>query len=186
VGPRPLAPILRQERTGRKTMARIVGDKLIVNLARKPGEEQILDLVQLFNQNPNRIIVVAGTVGADGAPNTAPISLIYAKDEKTLLVGTLRTTTTATNLRRDGRISLELFGPEDLVIGILGKMRLIKEPLEASEAMALWEMKVEKVKQDTSPAQRVIQGPAATPRSEKAEAFEKAVLAEVAAAAKGK
>lgn len=164
-------------------MARVLGDKLVVNAARKPGEEQIIDLMKLFNQNPNKIIVVAGTVGADGAPNTAPLSLIYAKDEKTLLVATLRNSTTATNLRRDGRISLEIFGAEDLVIGILGTMRLIKEPLEASEAMALWEMKVEKVKQDTSPAQRVIQGPASVPRSEKAEAFEKAAFAEVVAEA---
>lgn len=164
-------------------MARVLGDKLVVNAARKPGEEQIIDLMKLFNQNPNKIIVVAGTVGADGAPNTAPLSLIYAQDEKTLLVATLRNSTTATNLRRDGRISLEIFGAEDLVIGILGTMRLIKEPLEASEAMALWEMKIEKVKQDTSPAQRVIQGPASVPRSEKAEAFEKAAFAEVVAEA---
>ncbi len=42
----------------------------------------------------------------------------------------------------------------------------------------------EKVKQDTSPAQRVIQGPASVPRSEKAEAFEKAAFAEVMAEAK--
>jgi hypothetical protein len=164
-------------------MTRVVGDKLIVNVARKPGEEQIIDLVKLFNQNPNKIIVVAGTVGADGAPNTAPLSLIYAKDEKTLLVAALRNSNTTTNLRRDGRISLEIFGAEDLVIGILGTMRLIKEPLAASEAMALWEMKVEKIKQDTSPAQRVIQGPASVPRSEKAEAFEKAAFAEVVAEA---
>ena len=53
-------------------MARVVGDGLKVNVARKPGEEQIIDLMALFNQNPNRIIVVAGTVGADGAPNTCP------------------------------------------------------------------------------------------------------------------
>jgi general stress protein 26 len=163
-------------------MARVVGDKLIVNLARKAGEEQILDLVQLFNQNPNRIIAVAGTVGADGAPNTAPVSLIYARDEKTLLVATLRTTTTATNLRRDGRVSLEIFGGDDLVIGILGVMRLVKEPMACSDAMVLWEMRVETVKQDTSPAQRVVQGPGSVPRSDSAVAFEKAVLAELAAA----
>jgi general stress protein 26 len=164
-------------------MARVVGDKLIVNLARKPGEEQLLDLMKLFNENPNRTIVVAGTVGADGAPNTAPVSLIYAKDEKTLLVATVRNSTTATNLRRDGRVSFEIFGGDDLVIGILGSMRLSKEPMECSEAMAMWEMRVEKVKQDTSPAQRVIQGPASVTRSEKAEAFEKAVMAELVAAA---
>jgi len=163
-------------------MARVVGDKLIVNLARKPGEAQILDLMKLFNENPNRTIVVAGTVSADGAPNTAPVSLIYAKDEKTLLVATVRNSTTATNLRHDGRVSFEIFGSDDLVIGILGSMRLAKEPMECSDAMAMWEMRVEKVKQDTSPAQRVIQGPASVPRSDKAEAFEKAVMAELAAA----
>jgi len=165
-------------------MARVLGDRLIVNVARKPGEEQLVDLMQLFNQNPNKIIVVAGTVGADGAPNTAPLSLIYAKDDKTLLVATLRNTTTATNLRRDGRVSLEIIQGEDLVMGIFGVMRLIKEPMACSEAMAMWEMRVEKVKLDTSPAQRVIQGPASTPRSEKAEAFEKAGFAELMAAAR--
>lgn len=164
-------------------MARIVGDSLVVKVARRPGEEQLLDLMELFNQNPNRIIVVAGTVGPDGAPNTAPLSLIYAKDPKTLLVATLRNTTTANNLRRDGRVSLEVIQGDDLVVGIQGTMRLIKEPMDCSEAMALWEMRVERVKQDTSPAQRVIQGPAAVPRSEKAEAFEKAGVAELKAAA---
>ncbi len=165
-------------------MARIVGDKLVVNLARKPGEEQILDLMQLFNRNLNRIIAVAGTVGADGAPNTCPISLFYAKDERTLLVATLRHSTTATNLRRDGRVSLEIMGADDLVIGIQGTMRLIKEPMAMSEAMVLWEMRVEKVKQDTSSAQKVIQGPASIPRGEKAVAFENAAIAEIVAAAK--
>jgi len=164
-------------------MARVVGDSLIVNLARKPGEEQLLNLMELFNENLNRIIVVAGTVGADGAPNTAPLSLMYAKNPKTLLVATLRNTTTANNLRRDGRVSLEIFREEDLVIGIQGTMRLLKEPMAFSDAMALWEMQVEKVKQDTSPAQRVIQGPASVPRNEKAEAFEQAGIAELLAEA---
>jgi hypothetical protein len=166
-------------------MARAVGNSLKVNVARKEGEEQIIDLMKLFNDNPNKIITVAGTVGADGAPNTCPVSLIYAKDEKTLLVATLRTTNTSANLRRDGRVSLEIIAPEDLVMGIQGTMRLLKDPMECSSAMALWEMQVAQVKQDTSPAQRVIQGPASTPRSEKAQEFEKAAFAELVAVAKG-
>jgi hypothetical protein len=165
-------------------MARVLGDSLVVNRSHKAGEEQIVNLMELFNANPNRIIVVAGTVGADGAPNTAPVSLIYAKNPKTLLVATLRNTTTATNLRRDGRVSLELFQEGDLVIGIQGTMRLIKEPMEFSDAMALWEMQVQKVKLDTSPAQRVFQGPASTPRNDKAESFEKAGIAELMAEAR--
>ena len=110
-------------------MARVVGDGLKVNVARKPGEEQIIDLMALFNQNPNKIIVVAGTVGEGGAPNTCPVSLIYAKDEKTLLVGLLRNSGTTANLRRDGRVSLEIIGPDDLVMGIQGTMRLVREPM---------------------------------------------------------
>ena len=166
-------------------MARIVGDRLLVNVARKPGEEQIIDLMQLFNRNPNRIIAVAGTVGADGAPNTCPVTLIYAKDERTLLLGTLRASTTTANLRRDGRVSLEILGTEDLVLGIQGSVRLLKEPMAMSDGMAMWEVRVEKVKQDTSPAQRVIQGPASLPRSEKAVEFEQAAMAELMAAAGG-
>ncbi len=165
-------------------MARVVGDGLKVNVARKPGEEQIVDLMALFNLNPNKIIVVAGTVGESGAPNTAPISLIFAKDEKTLRIGLLRNTTTSANLRRDGRVSLEIMAPDDLVMGIQGTMRLLKDPMAMSDAMALWELRVEKVKQDTSPAQRVTQGPASTPRSEKAVEFEKMAWAELLATAK--
>jgi hypothetical protein len=160
-------------------MARVVGEGLKVNVARKPGEEQIIDLMALFNQNPNKIIVVAGTVGEGGAPNTCPVSLIYAKDEQTLLVGLLRSSATTANLRRDGRVSLEIIGPDDLVMGVQGVMRLVKEPMAMSEAMAVWEMQVTKVKQDTSPAQRVIQGPASVPRSDKAAAFEQAAFAEL-------
>ena len=154
-----------------------------MNVARRPGEEQLIDLMALFNDHPNKIITVAGTVGADGAPNTCPISLIYAKDDQTLLVATLRHSATTANLRRDGRVSLEIMAADDLVMGIQGTMRLLREPMEASDAMALWEMRVTKVKQDTSPAQRVIQGPASAPRSDKAAAFEKAAFAELVAAA---
>ena len=164
-------------------MARVLGETLIVNRAHKPGEERLLNLMELFNQNPNRIIVVAGTVGPDGAPNTAPVTLIYARDPKTLLVATLRNTSTANNLRQDGRVSLEVIQGEDVVVGIQGTMRLVKEPMDFSDAMALWEMQVKRVKLDTSPAQRVFQGPASTPRNEKAEAFEKAGVAELVAEA---
>lgn len=164
-------------------MARIVGDRLRVNVGRKPEDAKIVDLMQLFNENPNRVIVVAGSVSADGAPNTCPVSLIYARDEQTLLVGLLRNSNTSANLSQNGRVVLQIIGPDDLVMGISGVMRLIKDPMESSAAMAIWEMKVEKVKQDTSPAQRVTQGPAAEYRSEKSEAFGMNAFAELKAIA---
>jgi hypothetical protein len=48
-------------------MARVVGEKLMVNVSRKPAEEQIVALVRLFNDNPNRILWVVGTVAACAA-----------------------------------------------------------------------------------------------------------------------
>jgi Pyridoxamine 5'-phosphate oxidase len=164
-------------------MTRIVGNRLRVNVGRKPEEEQIVDLRQLFNENPNRVIVVAGSVSADGAPNTCPVTLIYAKDDRTLLLGLLRNSNTSANLSQNGRVVLQIIGPNDLVMGIAGSIRLLKDPMDCSPAMAIWEMLVDKVKQDTSPAQRVTQGPAAEYRSEKSEAFGQAAFAELQAVA---
>jgi hypothetical protein len=151
----------------------------------KPGEEKLIDLGRLFNDHPNRIIVVAATVGPDGAPNACPVSLIYAADDQTLLVGLLKNSTTSANLKADGRVCLEVLAAEDLVMGIAGTMRLIKDPMDSSPAMAIWEMRVSRVKLDTSPAQRVFQGSAAEYRSEKAQAFGEAVFAELTAAVRG-
>jgi hypothetical protein len=62
-------------------------------------------------------------------------------------------------------------------------MRLIKDPMDCSPAMAVWEMRVNRVKQDTSPAQRVTQGAAAEYRNEKSAAFGQAAFAELQAVA---
>lgn len=160
-------------------MARQLGNKLIVDISRKPGEQKILNLVELFNSNPNRIIGIAGTVNEDGTPNTAPISFIFAKDEQTLLIALLNTNTTTQNVKRNGKICIEILGASDLAIGIRGTAKILREPMESSSAMIMAEVKVEGVKQDTSPAQIVIQGAASKPRSEKAIAFEQGVIAEI-------
>jgi predicted pyridoxine 5'-phosphate oxidase superfamily flavin-nucleotide-binding protein len=160
-------------------MARELGSKLIVDISRKPGEQKILNLMELFNSNPNRIIGIAGTVNEDGTPNTAPISFIFAKDEQTLLIALLNTNNTTQNVKRNGKICIEILGANDLAIGIKGTAKILRDPMESSSAMIMAEVKVEKVKQDTSPAQIVIQGPASTPRSEKAKAFEQGVIAEM-------
>ena len=55
-------------------MAKIVSDSLVVRVAKK-GEEKIIDIGKLFNDNPNRVISIMGTVNEDGSPNTAPTSL---------------------------------------------------------------------------------------------------------------
>jgi len=71
-------------------MAKIVSDSLVIKIVRK-GEEKIHHLGRLFNENPNRVISIVGTVNEDGSPNTAPMSLFYSPDEKTIIAGMVKT-----------------------------------------------------------------------------------------------
>lgn len=75
-----------------------------------------------------------GTVNEDGWPNTAPMSFFYCPDEKTIVAGMVRTSQTATNIRRNGRVIIEMVFGGDVVFGIRGQGTVLKEALECSEA----------------------------------------------------
>ena len=159
-------------------MAKIVSDNLVVRISKK-GEEKIIDLGKLFNDNPNRVIAVVGTVNEDGSPNTAPMSLFYVPDEKTIVAGMVKTSQTVANIKRDGRLIMEVLYEGDIGLGIFGQGKIIKTPLDCSDATLAIKIDVSGVKRDTSPAQIITSGPKSTLRSEKAGEYEKAVLNEL-------
>jgi len=159
-------------------MAKIVSDGLLVKIPHK-GEEKIYDLGKLFNDNPNRVISIVGTINEDGSPNTAPMSLFHAKDEQTIVAGMVKTSQTVANIRRDGRLIIEVLYEGDIGFGILGKGEIFKEPLDCSNVTLAVKIAVSDVKRDTSPAQVITSGPKCTPRSEKAVEYEKAVISEL-------
>ena len=159
-------------------MAKIVSDNLLVRIVKK-GEEKIIDLGKLFNDNPNRVISVMGTVNEDGSPNTAPISLFYAPEDKTIIAGMVKTSQTVANIKRDGRLIIEVLYEGDIGFGILGQGKIIKAPLDCSDATLAVKIEVSGVKRDTSPAQIITSGPKSTLRSEKAGEYEKSVLNEI-------
>jgi len=159
-------------------MAKIVSDSLVIKIARK-GEEKIHDLGKLFNENPNRVISIVGTVNEDGSPNTAPMSLFYSPEEKIIIAGMVKTAQTVANIKRDGRVIIEVLYEGDIGFGISGRGKVIKEPLDSSDATLAVKIDVTGVKRDTSPAQIVTSGPRSTPRSEKAVEYEKAVWEEI-------
>ena len=96
-----------------------------------------------------------------------------------MLIATLRNTTTATNLRRDGRVSLEIIQGEDAGGGHPGHHAPHQGTHDLQRRHGPLGNAGPEVKLDTSPAQRVFQGPASEPRNEKAAAFEKAGVAEL-------
>ena len=70
-------------------MAKLVSDNLVISISYK-GEETVIDLGRLFNDNPNRVISIVGTVNEDGSPNTAPVSIFYSKDNHLSLLTSSR------------------------------------------------------------------------------------------------
>ncbi len=165
-------------------MAKTVSDTLVVRIAQK-GEEKTFDLRKIFNDNPNRVISTVGTVNEDGSPNAAPMSLFYCPDERTILAAMVGASQTAANIRRDGRVIIEVLFGEDVVFGVRGRGRVIRDSLACNPATMAVKIEVGSVKRDTSPAQMVTSGPSCKPRSERAVEYEKAVwkeLVEIASA----
>jgi hypothetical protein len=159
-------------------MAKIVSDNLMIRISHK-GEETVVDLGKLLNDNPNRVISIVGTVNEDNSPNTAPMSLFYSKDNKTIIAGMVKTSQTVANIKRDGRLIMEVLYEGDIGFGILGRATIAKEPLNCNAAMLAVKINVTGIKRDTSPAQIIESGPKSTPRSEKAVEFEKAAMQEI-------
>lgn len=165
-------------------MAKTVSDTLVVRIAQK-GEEKTFDLRKIFNDNPNRVVSTVGTVNEDGSPNAAPMSLFYCPDERTILAAMVGASQTAANIRRDGRVIIEVLFGGDVVFGVRGRGTVIKDALECNPATMAVKIEVGSVKRDTSPAQVVTSGASCTPRSERAVEYEKAVwkeLVEIASA----
>ncbi|MBS3815891.1 MAG: pyridoxamine 5'-phosphate oxidase family protein, partial [Hadesarchaea archaeon] len=106
-------------------MSRYLGDNLIVDLSMKPNEEKIINLVDLFNNHPNEIVTIIGTASEDGFPNTTPVSLVLAKDEKTLLITLKSDHTTTQNLRENNELSIEVLAENDIAVGIKGEAKVV-------------------------------------------------------------
>jgi hypothetical protein len=159
-------------------MSEIASETLVVKTVRK-GEENVVDLRRIFNENPNRVISTVGTVNEDGSPNTAPMSLFHCPDEKTIVAGMVGTSRTASNIRRDGRLIIEVLFEGDVVYGIRGRATVVKEALECNRATMAVRIDVVSVKRDTSPAQVVTAGPASVPRSDRGVEYERSVMKEL-------
>ncbi|MGE5752016.1 MAG: pyridoxamine 5'-phosphate oxidase family protein, partial [Deltaproteobacteria bacterium] len=114
-----------------------------------------------------------------GSPNTAPMSFFYCPDDKTIFAAMVAASQTAANIKRDGRVILEVLFGGDVVFGVRGKGRVIKEAFECNQATLAVKIDVGSVKRDTSPAQIVTSGPSCTPRSDRAVEYEKAVWEEL-------
>lgn len=163
-------------------MGKGLGDRLIVDISVGPQEKRGVNLVDFLNENPGQITTVLSSIDENGYPHTAPIALIMAKDEKNLLVAIHKEWQTFENLERNNKVCVEIMARDDIVLGIKGKAEIFEEEMKTRESgriMTLWNVKVDNVKQDNSPAEKVTREITKEPRSKEAKKFHSSVVEEM-------
>lgn len=86
------------------------------------------------------------TVDEDGYPHTA-MTWVVARDRQTIRLGGDIGSTTLVNLDREGRAGLQIIGPDNLIFLIKGRVRQIKERIEAAAfPIAMMELTVAEAK----------------------------------------
>lgn len=94
-----------------------------------------------------RLVVVA-TVDEHGWPYTMVMNWAAARDAKTIRLSLDRRTRTLANIRRNGRVMLEVLA-DGVIVGVRGSARIIQEEMaHAPIASAMVEVTVEGVKDD--------------------------------------
>lgn len=147
-------------------MSPVVGDRLPANI------------YEYFRAKIMRTGVVS-TVDEDGYPRGAPMSLFYALDDQTLLMGAQNRSQTFKNVERTGKIALTFLGGGDVAFTIRGKCRVFKTTMETSKYLGILVVEVEAVKSDVAIDVEVTDGIQYTYRSQKWEDFVNRVLDEL-------
>jgi len=94
-----------------------------------------------------RLVVVA-TIDEEGWPYTMVMNWAAARDAKTVRLSLDRRTRTLANIRRNGRVMLEVLA-DGVIVGVRGSARIIQEQMaHAPIPSAMVEVTVELVKDD--------------------------------------
>lgn len=101
---------------------------------------------------------IASTVDEDGYPRGAPMSMFYALDVKTMLMGVQNRAQTFKNAEREGKIALSFIGGGDAAFTIRGRVKVFKQRMENSKYIGLLAVEVESVKSDVAADVEVTEG----------------------------
>lgn len=127
----------------------------------------------------NTMTGVASTIDDDGYPRGAPMSLFYALDDRTLVMGTQNGSQTFKNAERSGKIALTFFNEGDIAFSLRGRVRVFKRTMESSKYLGILVVEIEAVKSDVAVDVEVSEGIKIKYRSPKWEDFINRVLKEL-------
>ena len=101
---------------------------------------------------------VASTVDEDGFPRGAPMSMFYAPDEKTLLMGVQNQSATFRNARQTGKIALTFISGGDSAFTIQAQVKVFKETMENSKYIGILRLDIKNVKSNVADDVEVKEG----------------------------
>lgn len=148
-------------------MSKIIGNSL-------PPE-----IIELFNKQLTTVTL--STISKEGYPHAMPVHLIIAKDSKTIRMALVKVHKTVENIKANGEVFITVLEEGDQALGIRGKAKIVKEPMDGNIAMCIVEVKVEEIKSDTTPTVIVEKGITFKHRSEKTEHFFHTMFSELRA-----
>jgi hypothetical protein len=93
-------------------------------------------------------IAVVATTDPDGAPRTAPFGSLRAVTPRLLGLGCDRRHDTYANLCRDDRVTIAFLAPPEVAVSVLGRARVVREPMLCDEQKAMLEIDITAVKND--------------------------------------
>jgi len=135
---------------------------------------QIVELI-----NSQSIVVVIATVSEDLMPNTTPIHLITAPSNKKLRMAVARMHQAYKNIKTNNNVMINILEVDDTAVSIKGVANIIKDPMEGNKAMAMLEIDVKEIKEDTTPTLIVSGGVKTKIRSKKTPNFFRVMFEEL-------
>jgi hypothetical protein len=122
-------------------MSRILGNRLPANA-----------LAQLRAKESTAILA---TNNPSGYPHTMPVHLMFAPDERTILVALRLGHQSVENIRCDGRVVLCLCEHDDLNVSIRGDAAVVRGPALSNRNMCIVKIDVSDVKDDSTHSETV-------------------------------
>ncbi|MGE5585128.1 MAG: pyridoxamine 5'-phosphate oxidase family protein [Bacillota bacterium] len=110
--------------------------------------------------------VVVATVDDSGNPWTTPVNIITSISASTIRMAVERRSIALANIERRERVMMAVLDEGNIAVGISGRATVAKPVMESNPLMAMVEVRIDGVKDDTWPDVIVCQGIRTRPRHE--------------------
>jgi hypothetical protein len=110
-----------------------------------------------LRQPPGEVVAVVATVDEDGTPRTALFGALAAPSPRELRLSCRRSHATYANIRRNGRVSLQLVAAPDLAVSVRGRARVVAQA-RALPGNDIISVAIDNVEDDRVPFAHVVSG----------------------------